>query len=120
MKVLFEAKFYGPDLSMNHPGVREVPDEWEELLPTSAKRVDDNTPTSSDEFEPDEPQTLNDLARLTAQEGQTLRRKNSALKGQVTKQRNRINAMLEQLAEKGINIDLDADGGEDDDDDDDN
>lgn len=106
MKVELDGMFYGPDLAMYHPGVREMPDDWEGILPTGAKRVADDTPvTDDDAVEPTQPQSLRDLQRLTAQEGQELRKQNTNLKSQLTKQQNRLDKMLEQLKKKGIELD---------------
>ena len=104
MKVLFQEKFFSPDLGMIQPGVREVPDDWEDMLPRSAEVVPDNTEVTPDDEEqaPAEPTSLRSLARLTAQEGADLRKENKTLKGRLTKQKNRIDKLEAAIIAAGI------------------
>jgi len=92
MKVRFEGSFFGPDLAMYQPGVREVPDDWKDHLPSSAEAVGDDVPLTGDgDEEPEEPIALSELQRMTAAEGKKLRE-------QQAKDRARIAELERQLS----------------------
>ena len=108
MKVEFDGKWFCPGHYVIHPGVREVPVEWERNLPPSAKRVADDAPITPDnQYEPEAPISLREMQRLTAQEGQALRQANVSLKGQITRQKNRVDRLMKLLEEQGIELDED-------------
>ena len=106
MKVELDGKWFCPGHYVIHPGVREIPDEWGDNLPPGAAKVADDTPiTPENQYEPEAPISLREMQRLTAQEGQALRQANVALKGQITRQKNRVDRLMKLLEEQGIELD---------------
>ena len=73
----------------------------------SAVKVGDDVALSPDDEEPEreEPISLREMARPTAQEGRDLKKQLTAAKSQVTKADAKLEAVMAKLAEKGISLD---------------
>ena len=72
MKVRLTESFFGPDLCLHMPGIRELPEGTP--LPERAEVVSaDTLVTDDDEFVPEEPVAASELQRLTVRESNALK-----------------------------------------------
>ena len=81
MRVELTEKFYGPDLKLYYPGVRDMPEGID--LPPGARIVEKDTPISVETEEPDEPIAYSQITRMSVAEGNKLKARIAELEAQV-------------------------------------